>query len=101
MLPKIDNYNIGEHPIVTRLIKGIRKLKPPAAKYSHTWNADDVLNKINSLENNEKLSLKMLSLKLSGLLALVSGQRVQTLTAISVENIKYSKDIIRILYQQD
>ncbi|OXA52756.1 hypothetical protein Fcan01_12416 [Folsomia candida] len=38
----------------------------------------------------------MLSLKLSGLLALVSGQRVQTLAAISVENIKYSKDIIRI-----
>ncbi len=96
LLPPIEGYSIGQHPLVTRLLKGVIKQRPPTPKYSHTWNVDQVLDKLRGMPSNDKLELSMLSIKLVGLLALISGQRVQTLAAIKLENIKCSTNMIRI-----
>jgi integrase len=90
-LPPIDNFSVGSHPLVIRLLKGVSNAKPTRPKYDSIWDADLILNFFKSWDNNEMLSLKCLTLKLIGLLALVSGQRVQTLTNIKISNIKFSK----------
>lgn len=57
---------------------------------------DQVLNKIRTFPGNDILDLTLLSMKVAGLLTIVSGQRVQTLASIKFENIKYSNGMIRI-----
>jgi len=88
-MDKIDGFDIGVHPLVTRLLKGVYKQRPPTAKYTCTWDANKVLNTISNFGPNSSLDLKILTLKLVGLLSLTTGQRVQTLQAIQVNNINF------------
>ena len=43
---KIDGYNIGKHPLVTRLIKGVFHVRPPLQWYTQTWNVQSVLRSL-------------------------------------------------------
>jgi hypothetical protein len=49
-----------------------------------------------SWENNINLSLKLLTLKLISLLAIVTAHRIQTLNFIDVNNIKYDSGVLVI-----
>ena len=66
-------------PFYRRLIHGewvhISHLRPPASKYSYTWNVSEVLSFIKSLRPNEKLNLKLPSFKLAILLGLTASDR--------------------------
>ena len=68
VLPEVDSWRVGAHPLVTQLLKRKSHFRPPAPKYSYTWNVSEVLSFIKSLGPNEKLNLKLLSLKLAMLL---------------------------------
>lgn len=96
MLPHQDGKPIGEHPLIVRLLRGVARQRPPTPKYSHIWNVDVVLSYIKKMTCNDKLDMMNLSIKLVGLLALASGQRVQTLAAIRTQNIKFSNDSVNI-----
>ena len=72
---RMDGYSIGQHPMVTRLLKGIFIDRPPLPRYSHTWNVQTVLDYLISLGNNHKLSLKQLTWKTAMLLALTRPSR--------------------------
>ena len=41
---KVEGHNVGQHPLVTRLLKGIFHDRPPLPRYSGTWNVQNVLN---------------------------------------------------------
>lgn len=86
---KIDNYFIGTHPLVTRFMKGVGRLRPPNSKYNFIWDPSKVLNTISSWGKNDTLSLNVLSKKLAALMALCSSQCVQTLSLISREDIHF------------
>jgi len=86
-LPKVDQFSVGCHPLVVKLMKAIFRANPPSAKYSNTWSVDKVLNMLECWPDNEHLSIEQLSMKLVGLLALTTAQRVQTLAAICVNEI--------------
>ncbi len=73
VLPEVDSWRVGAHPLVTHLLKEISDLRPPAPKYSYTWNVSEVLSFIKSLGPNEKLNLKLLSFKLAMLLGLTAS----------------------------
>ena len=75
VLPLVDSFRVGAHPLVTQLLKGISQLRPPVPKYSYTWNVSEVLDFIKSLGKNEKLNLKLLSFKLATLLSLTAPDR--------------------------
>ena len=75
VLPLVDSFRVGAHPLVTQLLKGISQLRPPVPKYSYTWNVSEVLDFIKSLGKNEKLNLKLLSFKLATLLSLTAPNR--------------------------
>ena len=74
-----DNISFGEHPLVCRFIKGVFQLKPALPKYTHIWDVEKVLSYLQTLAPVTSLDLKQLSLKLATLLAILTGQRCQTI----------------------
>jgi len=89
---KIDGYDVGQHPLVSRLIKGVFQVRPPLLRYTSTWDVQAVLNYIESLGDNENLSLKLLSFKLTMLLALTRPSRSADLSQLCVLRRVYKSD---------
>ncbi|XP_018377926.1 PREDICTED: uncharacterized protein LOC108770722 [Trachymyrmex cornetzi] len=91
----IAGTEIGRNESVMRFFRGISKLRPPEPKYDSTWDPKTLLDFLKKLPNNT-LSLAKLSKKLIALLALVTGQRIQTLSLIDIRNIVIREDLIEI-----
>ena len=72
---RIDNFLVGQHPPVTKLMKGILNCRPPKPRYSYTWDVKKVTAHLASLGSNNSLSLKQLSRKLVMLFALACSER--------------------------
>ena len=85
--PRIDGFEVGQHPLVVRLMKGAFNKRPPIPKYSTTWSVGLVLNYLRSLGHNSEMSLKDLSQKLATLLALATAGRSSDLKLLSVNHI--------------
>ena len=60
---QIEAYNVGEHPLVVQLLKGIFNSRPPAPRYTYTWDVSKVMSYLEGFGPNEQLSLKQLSRK--------------------------------------
>ena len=73
--PWIEGKPVGQHPLVTRLMKGIANERPPKPRYTTTWDVSKVTTYLSALEQNKTLPLKLLTKKLLMLLALVSPER--------------------------
>ena len=84
--------NFGSRPLVSRFIKGIFESRPGLPKYFETWDVKQVFSYLQPLHPPESLTLKDLTHKLVMLLALLSGQRHQTLHSLSVSDIKLNPD---------
>ena len=55
---RINGNTVGQHPMITRLVKGVFHARPPLPRYTHTWDVQTVLDFLQSLGDNWKLSLK-------------------------------------------
>lgn len=86
---------IAQDSRVKRFFKGVFHLRPSTPKYINTWDPGCVLNFLRNY-HNDNISLEKVSHKLAMLLALASGQRVQTLALIEVKNINKSENGIEI-----
>ena len=75
---------IGTHPLVVRFMKGLFNLNPPKPRYTATWDVGEVLNLLRSWCPRQKLTLRLLTLKLCMLLALLIAPRSQTLKALKL-----------------
>ena len=89
---RIDGVTVGQHPLVTRLVKGVFHSRPPLPRYSHTWDVQTVLDFLRSLGNNWKLSLKHLSWKVTMLLALSRPSRSADLALLDLSRGVYKPD---------
>lgn len=87
---------IGTDERIKRFFKGVAKKKPQVPRYSVTWDPRCVLNYIETLGSNDDMCLSKLTVKLVILLALITAQRVRTLSLIRVENIREVKDVVQI-----
>ncbi|XP_046737105.1 uncharacterized protein LOC124405884 [Diprion similis] len=76
----ITMTNVGQDQFVKRFMKGFATQKPPRPKYNETWDPSKVLDHISQFYPNSELSFEKLSEKLVVLLALITAQRVQTLS---------------------
>jgi hypothetical protein len=85
----IDGLKIGQHPHIITHMRAIFNLRTPTPRYQESWNVDTVLNYLKSLGDNENLSIKLLTLKLTTLLALTSASRASEINQL---NIKFMKD---------
>ena len=72
-------------------------MKPPQSRYSETWDASLVLAYLKTLTPDDELSLKVLTLKLVMLIALVLASRCHSLHLLSIENMRKepSKYVLR------
>ena len=80
----------GTHPDVCCFMKGVSNIKPPATRYTVTWDTDIVLQFLRKWKPAHKLSLKKLTLKVCMLILLVTGQRGQILLSLRVNNMEVS-----------
>lgn len=89
-----SSETFGNLPSVKRFIKGVFGKRPyfPLKDKVSTWDTTVVLKFLESWYPNEDLNLKELTLKLTMLLALLSGQRCQTIHSLNTKNMKLSKD---------
>nr|XP_054595475.1 uncharacterized protein LOC129162961 [Nothobranchius furzeri] len=76
----------GQHPLVCSFMKGARRLLPVSRPLVPSWDLSLVLSALSGppFEPMDGLDLKILSLKVVLLLALVSAKRVSDLQALSV-----------------
>ena len=84
LLP-IDNFPVGKHPMVTRLLKGVFNLRPPVKILFPTWSVKQVLVTLRNWSPASSLDLKSLTFKCLMLLALVTGKRASSLSLLSVK----------------
>ena len=81
---EVEGIPIGQHPLVTRLMKGVYNLRPPKPQYTYTWDVDMVIQYIAGLGENTNLPAKKLSQKLVLLMALVVASRTSELQALDL-----------------
>ena len=81
-----NSVNWTNHPTLIKFMKGVFKINPPKPKYNITWDVNKVIVFISkNFENNQKLSLKELTLKTVMLVTLISGQRAQSISELDLE----------------
>ena len=72
--------------LITRFMKGLFHVNPPKPRYSCTWDVSKVLSYLSSLFPLDGLSMKMLTLKLTALIALSTAPRAQTLVSMNLDH---------------
>ncbi|CAG2216852.1 unnamed protein product [Mytilus edulis] len=87
---------IGQWPLVKRFLRGVYNKRPMFPRYQQTWDVNVVLEFLITLSPVKLLSLRCLTLKLVMLLALVTGQRIQTLHCVDLDFMKITKDNVVI-----
>lgn len=87
---------VGEDVKIRRFFRGVERLRPNKPKYDAIWDPKVVLDQIILWGSNEDMTLKKLTLKVVTLLALTTGQRMQTLELIDIRNIRRVEDGVEI-----
>ena len=80
-----EGVPLGQHPLVTRIMKGIHNARPPRPRYAETWDVGKVVSHLKGLGQNEDLSMKQLVRKLAVLMALVQACRSSELAALDLD----------------
>ena len=93
---KVDGHDVGKHPLV-RMLKGIYHDRPPLPRYTCTWNVQMVLNYLDSLGDNDTLSLKQLTWKVVMLLALTKPSQSTDLSLLDIAARQYTPDRVTFL----
>jgi len=82
--PVIDEIQIGQHSLVFKLLNVIVNDRPTKPRYTSTWDVKQVLDYIESLDNNDKMSIMQLAQKTAMLMALLSACRGSELQAVDI-----------------
>ncbi|XP_067659799.1 uncharacterized protein [Haliotis asinina] len=91
----VQNIPLGQHPIVTRFMKGVYNLRPALPRNKVTWDVSIVIGFLKSFEPE---SLQQLSMKLATLLLLLTGQRTQALHMIDQRNVEITDNCVNIRF---
>ena len=81
---RIDNFLVGQHPHVTKLMQGILNSRPPKPRYSYTWDVKKVTAHLASLVSKSSLSLKQLLRKLVMFFALACPERTASVAKLDL-----------------
>ena len=80
----IEEFSVGKHPKVCNLMAGLYNKRPLNPKYCFVWNIETALRYLRSLPINKLLSTKMLTLKLTMLLTLISASRYSEIRHLDI-----------------
>lgn len=82
----IVQYYMGEHALVTRVLKGASNQHPPQPCYNLTWNVAQVTEYLQGMGNNSKLPLQG---KLAMLFCLTRPSRSSELCGLDLKSRRY------------
>ena len=88
----IDGVSISQHPLVSRLLKGVFQTRPPLPRYQGTWDVGTVLNYMGGDRVDQNMSLKQLSLRTVMLLALTRPSRSADLAKLNLSGCRFSPE---------
>ena len=83
---------MGSHPLVNRFLKAVFNARPCVPRYQSVWDSSLVLRYLKILSTLESLSLKELTLKLVMLIALVTGQKCQSIHLMDLGSMHKNAD---------
>ena len=83
---------VGQHPLVTALMKGVSNERPPLPRYQYIWDVEIVIRKMKEMPENSNLNLEQLSIKLVTLLGLCAINRSSELGALNVKWMSKTND---------
>ena len=89
---RVDGYEVGQHPLVSRVMKGAFNLRPPQPRYEATWDVTTVLRYIENLGPSEVLPLRELSWKLAMILALTRPSRSADLVKLDLRYRRFTPE---------
>ena len=82
---RIDDMDVGKHPLLSRLLKGAFHARPPLPRYSKTWDVQVVLRCMEQWGDTTSLSLKLLTFKLVMLMCLARPSRSADLASLCID----------------
>ena len=82
---RVDDVDVGKHPLISRLLKGAFHARPPLPRYSRTWDVQVVLNCMEQWGDTMSLPLKLVTFKLVMLMCLVRPSRSAELASLHVD----------------
>jgi hypothetical protein len=91
---QVDGKPVGQARMVITHMRAIFNLRVPQPRYECTWDVDRVLDTMLSWGKSSDLSSKMLSLKITMLLALVTAGRGSEIQAIDVHYMRQETDSV-------
>ena len=94
---EVDGARIGQHPLISRFLKGIYNSRPPAPRYSATWDVDVILTYLLNLPGNEDLSFQLLTDKVAMLMALSNADRCSDLAALDLNFRSFLPDGVQFI----
>ena len=92
-IEKAKGIPIRQHPKVCQLLSGVFNKRPPQPKYTVIWDISNVIDYISTLGNNDNCT-KIIALKLTTLLAILSSNRVSELTYLDIRHILFKENSI-------
>ena len=91
ILPLCDGRPVGDHYLVGRFLKGVKVNRPSLPRYQCTWDPNLVLSFLRGAQNESR---KELTLSLTMLIALVTGQRAQTIHALKISEMELEDNVV-------
>ena len=88
---KVDGHLVGQHPTVTRILKGAFNSRLPKPRYTSTWSVSQVVNWLDQ-QDNSKMPLLTLSMKTVTLCALSRPCRSAELANLSLQSLVFSSE---------
>ena len=79
--PQLDDVNVGNHLLVSRLLKGMFNIRSPVPRLSASWDITVVVEYLRSCPS-EGLSILGLGRKVVALMALANASRCSDLVAL-------------------
>jgi len=86
--PDIEGLAIGNHPLVSRLMKGMFNSRPPVPKYNSSWNIETVVSFLTNQYKSSALTVLQLAKKAVTLLAITNADRCSDLAALDRDHIR-------------
>ena len=91
---KAKGIPIGQHPKACQRLLGVFNKETRQPKYTVIWDISKVIDYISTLDNNEDLSAKIITLKLTTLLAILSSKRASELTYLDIRHIEFKENSV-------
>ena len=93
-LPFFGNLWCKDCQLISRFMKGVYINRRPKPRYLFTWDVSCVLKYLSSLFPLSNVTLKLLTLKVTALIALATASRAQSLVSMDLDHMVISENCV-------